>query len=271
MRCLLVADLHYSLPKFDWLLKSAGDFDLVVLAGDALDLGSAVDYRAQTIVVRKYLQRISRVTRLLVCSGNHDLDSQSDRGEKVARWIDDIRALDIAADGDSVIIDDTLFTICPWWEGPIVRRRLEMQLESDAARREGLRWVWIHHAPPVNSPTSWTGVKSFGDADVAAWIAKYNPDIVFSGHVHQSPFVNGGSWIDRIGSTWIFNAGYEYGERPPHVLIDTQVGEAAWLSATGVQIVRLDQPLFRPVEFASVLPGWISFKPSASASASASP
>ena len=87
MRCLLVADLHYSLPKFDWLLKSAGDFDLVVLAGDALDLGSAVDYRAQTIVVRKYLQRISRVTRLLVCSGNHDLDSQSDRGEKVARWI----------------------------------------------------------------------------------------------------------------------------------------------------------------------------------------
>lgn len=60
MRCLLVADLHYSLPKFDWLLKSASNFDLVVLAGDALDLGSSVDYRAQTIVVRKYLQRISQ-------------------------------------------------------------------------------------------------------------------------------------------------------------------------------------------------------------------
>ena len=84
MRCLLVADLHYSLPKFDWLLKAASGFDLVVLAGDALDIGSTVDYRAQTIVVRKYLQRVSKITRLLVCSGNHDLDSQSERGEKVA-------------------------------------------------------------------------------------------------------------------------------------------------------------------------------------------
>ena len=39
MRCLLVADLHYSLPKFDWLLKSAGNFDLLVVARDAVDLG----------------------------------------------------------------------------------------------------------------------------------------------------------------------------------------------------------------------------------------
>lgn len=186
----------------------------------------------------------------------------------MARWIDDIRALDISGDGDSVIIEDTLFTICAWWEGPIVRQRLEAQLQADAERRDGLRWVWIHHAPPINSPTSWTGVKSFGDADVAGWIAKYSPDIVFSGHVHQSPFVNGGSWIDRIGTTWIFNAGYEYGDRPPHILIDTEVGEAAWLSATGVQIVRLDEPLSRPVQFATVLPGWLSFKPSASASPS---
>jgi Icc-related predicted phosphoesterase len=258
MRCLLVADLHYSLPKFDWLLKTAGDFDLVVLAGDALDIGSAVDYRAQTIVVRKYLQRISQVTRLLVCSGKHDLDSQSERGEKIARWLDDMRHLDIASDGDSVVVEDTLFTICPWWEGPVVRQQLEAQLQADADRRDGLRWIWIHHAPPINSPTSWTGSRSFGDADVATWIERYSPDIVFSGHVHQSPFVDGGSWIDRIGQTWIFNAGYELGTRPPHVLIDTRIGEAAWLSATGIQIVRLDQPLTRPVAFASTLPDWLS-------------
>jgi Icc-related predicted phosphoesterase len=68
MRCLFVADLHYSLRQFDWLLRSATGYDLVVLAGDALDVGSIVDYRAQTPVVRKYLQRIMRVTRLIVCS-----------------------------------------------------------------------------------------------------------------------------------------------------------------------------------------------------------
>src|SRR5437763_1293129 len=38
MRCLFVADLHYSLPQFDWLLKAAAGYDLVVLAGDALDI-----------------------------------------------------------------------------------------------------------------------------------------------------------------------------------------------------------------------------------------
>jgi Icc-related predicted phosphoesterase len=69
MRCLFVADLHYSLPQFDWLLRSAAGYDLVVLAGDALDAGSIVDYRAQTLVVRKYLQRLAGVTRLMVCSG----------------------------------------------------------------------------------------------------------------------------------------------------------------------------------------------------------
>ncbi len=58
MRCLFVADLHYALPQFDWLLKTAPCYDLTVLAGDALDLASIVDYRAQTLVVRKYLQRL---------------------------------------------------------------------------------------------------------------------------------------------------------------------------------------------------------------------
>ena len=38
MRLLAVADLHYSLPQFDWVLEVAPDFDVVVLAGDLLEL-----------------------------------------------------------------------------------------------------------------------------------------------------------------------------------------------------------------------------------------
>ena len=40
MRCLVVADLHYALPQFDWLVAAADHFDAVVFAGDALDLAS---------------------------------------------------------------------------------------------------------------------------------------------------------------------------------------------------------------------------------------
>ena len=37
MRCLLVADLHYDLRKFDWVVAAAAHVDVVVIAGDHLD------------------------------------------------------------------------------------------------------------------------------------------------------------------------------------------------------------------------------------------
>lgn len=256
MRCLFVADLHYSLPQFDWLLRSAPKYDLVVLAGDALDVSSIVDFRAQTLVVRKYLQRLAGETHLIVCSGNHDLDRRDGAGEKIAGWMEDIRALGIAGDGDSLVLDDTMFTICPWWDGPLVRERLIAQLESAARRREGLRWIWIHHAPPVDSPTSWSGARSLGDADLAHWIGLHGPDIVVAGHIHQSPFVKDGSWADRIGKTWVFNAGRQFGVPPAYIALETKLGEAVWISAMGTQAVRLDAALPRPIPVGE-WPAWL--------------
>lgn len=258
MRCLFVADLHYSLPQFDWLLRTAHGYDLVVFAGDALDVSSMVDFRAQTLVVRKYLQRVAAKTRLIICSGNHDLDSRSEAGEKTARWIETITAANIAGDGSSLVIGDTLLTVCPWWDGPVARARLAAQLAADARRRDGLRWIWIHHAPPRNSPTSWSGHRSMGDADLEQWIGEYAPDIVISGHVHQSPFVKDGSWADRTGTTWVFNAGHQFGAPPSYIALDTAAREAVWISAMGVQKVRLDAPLQRPIPRLKAIPDWLN-------------
>lgn len=256
MRCLFVADLHYSLPQFDWLARTAPRYDVAVLAGDALDMSSQVDFGAQTLVVRKYLQRLAASTRLIVCSGNHDLDSRGIHGEKISRWIEDMQSAGIAIDGDSIIAGDTLFTVCPWWDGPLTKQRLTTQIETDAARREGRRWFWIHHAPPLNSPTSWSGSRSMGDADLSRWISRYGPDVVVCGHIHQSPFVSNGSWADRIDDTWVFNAGHQFGAPPAYIVLDTTAGEAVWVSAMGVQTVRLDQPLERPIPPAAALPSW---------------
>jgi len=142
MRCLVVADLHYSLPQFDWLLSAAAQFDLVIFAGDALDIGSAVDFRAQILVVKKYLSRLSGLTRVILCSGNHDLDERNADGEKIARWIGDVRELGVACDGDSLMIGDTLFTVCPWWDGPRTRDDVDAQLAADAGGLDGRRWIW---------------------------------------------------------------------------------------------------------------------------------
>jgi hypothetical protein len=121
MKCPITADLHYALKQYDRLLRVAPGFDVVIIAGDHLDIGSHVDGRAQTVVVLKYLERLKTMTRLFACSGNHDLDSHNADGERVAKWFANIRALGIAADGDSFQVGDVLFTICPWWDGPLTR------------------------------------------------------------------------------------------------------------------------------------------------------
>src|SRR3954462_3340697 len=146
MRCLVVADLHYSLPQLDWLVSGAAHFGLGLFAGDALDIGSMVDFRAQIVVGKKYLALLAAKTRVILCSGNHDLDERNAEGEKISRWIGEVRELGIACDGDSLTIGDTLFTVCPWWDGPLVKQRLEAQLQSASAERPQ-RWIWVHHAP----------------------------------------------------------------------------------------------------------------------------
>jgi Icc-related predicted phosphoesterase len=262
MRCLVVADLHYSLPQFDWLLSAAPQFDLVIFAGDALDVGSPVDFRAQIVVVKKYLALLSGMTRVIVCSGNHDLDERNTEGEKISRWIGEIRELGIACDGDSLTIGDTLFTVCPWWDGPLVKQRIDDQLREAAAKRLQ-RWIWVHHAPPANSPTSWGGKRFFGDTELVQWVELYQPSMVISGHVHQSPFIPDGSWFDRLGKTWVFNAGLQPGRPPVHIVLDIDGAriddaKAFWLAAGEAQCVDLNAPLQRPAAMISAPPAWLT-------------
>ncbi len=257
MRCLIVADLHYALQQYDWVMDVAPAFDVVIIAGDHLDLGSLVDRRTQSVVIRKYIARLKERTRLIVCSGNHDLDSDGADGEKMTRWILSARDDRVASDGDSLLVDGTLFTVCPWWDGPIQREAIGAQLAADA-ERERARWVWVHHAPPDRSPVSWGGNRYFGDADLMTLIERHRPDIVFSGHVHQSPFTDAGSWVDRIGPTWVFNVGQEFGAPPAHIVFDGRQDAVLWFSGAGVEFVDLRRPFHRPVQKLSELPAWLT-------------
>jgi Icc-related predicted phosphoesterase len=95
--------------------------------------------------------------------------------------------------------------------------------------------LWAYHAPPDDSPTSWTGSRHYGDEDLSAWIGRHQPDAVLCGHVHQSPFVEGGGWFDRIGTTAVFNAGRQIGPVPTHIEIDTDLMLARWSSRESVE------------------------------------
>lgn len=240
MRLLLVSDLHYSLPQLDWVVANAPRFDLVVVAGDSLDIGSAVPLDAQSVVILRYLSLLQDAGRVAVSSGNHDLTGPDDAGEQAALWLAEARAAGIPTDGDSLEVDDTLLTICPWWDGPIGRAAVDAQLAADAARRPG-HWVWVYHWPPLGSPTCWTGRRHYGDADLVAWIDRHRPDVVLTGHVHEPPFKPDGAWADRIGDTWVFNAGRQIGPVPAHIDLDLALadGSATWVSMLGVEEARL--------------------------------
>jgi Icc-related predicted phosphoesterase len=234
VRILLVSDLHYSLPQLDWVVAAGPSYDLVVVAGDTLNFRSTVPLDAQVSVALRYLTLLGSVTRLVVASGNHDLTGPDDAGEQSALWLADPRLADIPTDGTSLVVDDVLITICPWWDGPVGRAAVVAQLEADAVRRPS-HWLWVYHWPPSGSTTSWTGRRDYGDKDLSGWIDQFRPDIVMTGHVHESPFTPEGSWADRIGETWVFNAGHQIGPVPAHIELDLGGGWARWASILGAE------------------------------------
>jgi Icc-related predicted phosphoesterase len=246
MKCLLVSDLHYTLKQLDWVYGIADQFDLVVIAGDHLDISSPVAVNAQIVVIGKYFARLKAKTRVVVCSGNHDLSGRNPAGERAALWLQEPRLPGIFTDGGFLEIEDVAITVCPWWDGPAGCEVVGRQLERDAVRR-GARWIWVYHAPPDESPVSWAGQKHFGDSELRRWIAEYQPAVVLTGHIHQSPFRQGGSWVDRIGDTWVFNAGRQIGPVPAHVILDMEARHATWFSLAGTDVVHLDGAATRPV------------------------
>lgn len=242
MRILVVADLHYSLKQFDWVLEVAHDYDVVVVAGDLLDLAGHADLDTQIVVVLKYLDRIRSRATLIVSSGNHDGDAKNEENEFIAQWLQRARKENLHVDGDSVTLFDDLFTVCPWWDGPVTRESMRALIDAEREKPRK-RWFWLHHAPPDKSTVSWTGKDHFGDAHLNEIIATHLPHFIFSGHSHKSPFRKGGSWIDKLGETWVFNPGREMGALPAYIVLDLEAMQATWASSMGTEQVDLTGPL----------------------------
>jgi len=238
VRILAVSDLHYRLKHWDWLVGAAADADVVAVAGDLADVASLVPIDVQSVVLATYLDRLAESAVVLAASGNHDLDGPGEHGEQVAGWLQQPRARGVVRDGGSVDVDGTRFTVCPWWDGPIGREAVRSQLAAAADDRPE-RWVWVHHAPPAGTVLCRDGRREFPDHELAAWIQEYQPDLVFCGHIHQAPWVAGGSWHDRLGDTVVFNPGRQIGPVPPHIRLDTEAGTADWYGVYDSETIQL--------------------------------
>ena len=192
MKILAVSDLHFGLNQFDWVAQQAPCYDLVIIAGDLLDIAGHVDLDAQITVIVKCLRTISSQTRLLVCSGNHDGDEKNEAQEYIARWLQRVRAAGLVVDGASLEFGEVKLSVCHWWDGPASREAMNalLRAEQPAASKT---WLWVHHAPPAGVGVSWTGKENAGDASLVNLISELRPGFVFSGHIHNSPFRAGGA------------------------------------------------------------------------------
>src|SRR6185436_18701558 len=125
---------------------------------------------------------------------------------------------------------------------PVSRAEVEKLLAQDATRSKS-KWIWIHHAPPDRSPVSWTGKEFGGDEFLVGWIRRFQPDLVLSGHVHNAPFVQQGSWIDRVEKTWVFNPGKQIGPYPTRLIVDLERMSVEWESSEEQGTQQLDIPV----------------------------
>ena len=91
---------------------------------------------------------------------------------------------------------------------------------------------WLAHARSAR-------VAGDGDTEVGAWIDRFQPDLLLTGHVHDPPFKPTGNWADRRSGNWIFNVGRQIGPLPAHICIDLDAGTATWLSMMGEESLRL--------------------------------
>ncbi|MGX7678872.1 metallophosphoesterase family protein [Jatrophihabitans sp. DSM 45814] len=239
MRILLTSDIHYRLPSMDWLCAVAADYDALVLAGDLLDTASPVPLDAQIVVVASYLRRLAQLSTVFVASGNHDLDGPGVHGEQVSSWLSRPRTGALHTDGQSVDLGAIRITVCPWWDGPVTRTGVDVQLRSAAADRPA-SWIWVYHSPPAGTVLCSDGRRSFPDRDLAGWIEEHQPDLVMCGHIHQAPWAPGGSWYDRLGATWVFNAGHLAARVPPHIVFDTGHATAQWFATVEDEPVLVD-------------------------------
>ena len=213
----------------------------MVIAGDLLDISSVVSLDVQIVVVLEYLARVQASTPVVVGSGNHDLTGPDANGEQAARCgsTEPVRSVcpPTATRSDSTTPGSSRSV--RGGTDPSDAEAVAAQLAADAVVRPDT-WVWVYHWPPLGSPTCWTGKRDYGDSDLGGWIAEHRPDLVLTGHVHQPPFRRDGAWADRIGDTWVFNAGRQIGPVPADVIIDLTERTATWRSLAGNESLQLE-------------------------------
>ena len=117
MKILITADLHYRKHWFRWLIKKGPKYDLICIAGDLLDMFKTESRTEQAREVSRWIRELAKVTKVAVCSGNHDNAGRQISPDRapVYEWFVGLGAEPkIVTDGSTQIVDDLIVTAVPY-------------------------------------------------------------------------------------------------------------------------------------------------------------
>jgi len=215
MRILHVADIHYRLAWFEWISRQSGDYDVLVVAGDLLNMfpRESTPLQRQARVVGDWLKTLPKPT--VVCTGNHDIwlaephlstDVFAEGG-----WLRLCKRAGLVVDGQDASFHGERFAAVKWGDADW----------PDAAS------IVVCHAPPSETSVCInTEGGGWGDFEISMRVQEKHPKYVLSGHVHDPM-----EWVALEGASYCFNPGCDCTAREPnHIIIDTTKKIACWHS-----------------------------------------
>ncbi|MDD3181164.1 MAG: metallophosphoesterase family protein [Opitutaceae bacterium] len=202
MTVLHVADLHFQKRWFHWLSASAPQHDLLVIAGDLLDLAQGGCPASQMAWVSDWVRDYPG--RLCLCSGDHDLEWDN-LAEiwRPAYWLRDLSQPGVWVDGERFDLGGLSFQSIGFSTKP----------------KGGAADVWVVHAPPSHTMVARRRANGCdaGDPELRLGVRKYRPRLVLCGHLHDTY-----AWRDQQDSIVYLNPGRnDRASFPNHIIWDT--------------------------------------------------
>ena len=230
MKVLITTDLHYRAAWFEWLIREASHFDAVFVAGDFLDIFIAEPRAAQAGEVQRWLRRLAEVTKVAVCSGNHDNAGRQvirDRAP-VYEWLAELgRIPNIITDGCTRLVDSGIITTVPYY---CTKGQKAVWLDRGVSLRRSRpesKWVVLHHVPPP------LRAGPMGEEiEAGELLNTYQPDFFISGHIHNLPYQPGNSWRKQVNRTLVIIPGKQpTASFPNHVILEFPNCEGRWITS----------------------------------------
>ncbi len=263
---LITADNHYNVAWLDWLTEQAPKYDLVLLAGDVLDMHLEGWDSHQIPAFIEWTKRFKATgTPLAICSGNHDLADTSFCGEILqpelsniyfcAHWLEFVRDENIIVspetrlikmrNGESVVVSSLhwyfhtymtsldVFELSKNYTGDYDSDNVKCTYELHHLLHKGYTLAKQNACPWIwlhHEPPGMTPLVNYDCRDwsnhLNSMIEIYRPTLVASGHCHDAPLSSDGSYHCQLYKTHCFNAGHRKGKNIPCHVIVKMNGDS---------------------------------------------